>query len=88
MPSETESFVDSDTAENDVGMDEKCYCHIECCYNEAHLGLQNVKDSDQNKFFMKVDDAESTDEFKARQRQNNCNLVLKDFHEERQEQVS
>lgn len=86
MPSETESFVHSDRAENDVGMDEKCYRHIECCYNEAHLGLQNVKDSDQNKFFMKVDDAESTDEFKARQRQNNCNLVLKDFHEERQEQ--
>lgn len=86
MPSETESSVHGDRAENDVGMGEKCYRHIECCYNEVHLGLQNVKGSDQNKSFMKVDDAESTDEFKARQRHNNCNLILKDFHEERQQQ--
>ena len=37
---------------------------------------------------MKNDDADNTYEFKARQRQNNCNLVLKDSHEERQEKVS
>ena len=37
---------------------------------------------------MKVYDADNTDEFKARKRQNNCNLVLKDSHEERQEKVS
>ena len=59
-----------------------------CCYNEAHLGVKNVRDNDQSKYFMKVDDANNTDEFKEMQRQNNCNLVLKDFHEERQEQVS
>ena len=74
--------------ENDVGIGKKCYCHIGCCYNEPHLGVQNVRDNDQNKYFMKVGDADNIDEFKARQRQNNCNLVLKDSHEERQEQVS
>ena len=37
---------------------------------------------------MKVDDANNTYEFKSRQRKNNCNLALKDFHEERQEEVS
>lgn len=84
--SEMESSVHSDRAENDVGRGENCYRHSECCYNEAHLCLQNVKDSDQNKSFVKVDDAESTDEFKARQEQNNCNLILKDFDEERQVQ--
>ena len=72
-------------AKNDVGIGKKCYCHIGCCYNEPHLGVQNVRDNDQNKYFMKVDDADNIYEFKARQRQNNCNLVLKDFHEERQE---
>ena len=74
--------------ENDVGIGKKRYCHIGCCYNEAHLGVNNVGDNDQNKYFMKFDDADNTYEFKARQRQNNYNLVLKDFHEERQEQVS
>ena len=52
------------------------------------MGVNNVRDNDKNKYFMKFDDADNTDEFKARERQNNCNLVLKDFHEERQEQVS
>ena len=55
--------------------------------NEAHLGVKNVRHNDQNKYFMKVDDANNKDEFKARQRQNNCNLVLRDFHKERKQQV-
>ena len=37
---------------------------------------------------MKVDDADNIDDFKSSQRKNNCNLVLKDFHEERREKVS
>ena len=37
---------------------------------------------------MKFDDADNTYEFKARKRQNNCNLLLRDFHQERQEQLS
>ena len=37
---------------------------------------------------MKVDDVDNIEDFKASQRQNNCNLVLKDFHEEREEQVN
>lgn len=84
--SEMESSLHSIRAENVVGTGEKCYRHSECYYNETHLGLQNVNNSDQNKSFMKVDDAESTDEIKARQGQNNCKLVLKDFDKERQEQ--
>ena len=74
--------------ENDVGIGKKCYCHIGCCYNEAHLGVKDVRDNDQNKYFMKVYGADNTYEFKERKRQNNCNLVMKDFHEERQEKVS
>ena len=73
--------------ENDEGIGKQCYCHIGCCYNEAHLGVKNVRDNDQNKYFMKVDDVDNTYEFKARKRENNCYLVLKDFHE-RQERVS
>ena len=75
-------------AENDVGIGNFFYCHIGCCYNEARLGVKNVRDNDQNKYFMKVDDANNIDEFKEMQRQNNCNLVLKDVHETKQEKVS
>ena len=73
---------------NDVEMGETCYCHIRCCYNEVHLGLWNVRDNDQKKYSMKVVDAENTNEFKVRKTQNDCNLVLKDFHEERKDQLS
>ena len=62
----------------------KSYCHIGCCCNETHLGVHNVRDNDQNKYFMKIDDADDTNEFKSRKRQKNCDLTLKDFHEERQ----
>ena len=74
--------------ENDEGIGKQCYCHIGCCYNEAHLGVKNVRDNDQNKYSMKVVDAENTNEFKVRKTQNDCTLVLKDFHEERKDQLS
>ena len=50
--------------ENDVGIGKKCYCHIGFCYNDAHLGVNNVRYNDQNKYFMKVYGANNTDEFK------------------------